>query len=245
MNSKRMIAGLVVAAASAVVIPMLYLQDEVPDQVLVTEPSIDRSTGSSNMMGEASEDFDSLAAQVAAINEGTQQLMRSQINADVATGGLREQMALLQEKMSDMESHINIEQTKPILPGDAAGSGMDALDDDQLAYAAEQQQLEEENAFLMQELDPQWAIGTESEIRERLAGAGGEEFPGGERDISSMVSSLECRTNTCQLVMPQIDDMDLEELQIRIISGMGDLFEGGSVQLSDNGGMVFYMHAEQ
>ena len=42
-----------------------------------------------------------------------------------------------------------------------------------------------------------------------------------------------------------ISDMDMEELQLRIIGGMGDLFEGGSVQLSDNGDMVFYMHAEQ
>ena len=245
MNSKRMIAGLVVAAASAVVISMLYLQEEVPDQLLVTKSRIDRSTGSSNEMGEAREDSDSLAAQIAAINEGIQHLMQSQINADAATGKLREQMASLQEKMSDIESRIDIEQTKPILPGDAANSGMRALDNAQLAYAAEQQQLEEENAFLMQEQDPQWAIGTESEIRERLAGAGGEKFPGGERDISSMVSSLECRTNTCQLVMPPISDMDMEELQLRIIGGMGDLFEGGSVQLSDNGDMVFYMHAEQ
>ena len=160
------------------------------------------------------------------------------------TGDLREQVASLREQLNEIVSRVDIERSNPLDTGAATNTDRQVPDASQQKYIADQQRLEAESEFRMQEVDPQWAIATENEIRERLTSSPDTGLQGDSADIASQVNSLECRSDTCRLEISEPDNEDLEAVQLRLLASTVGLFGKGTVHKTDTGGMIFYMHAE-
>jgi len=128
------------------------------------------------------------------------------------TGDLREQVASLQEQLSEIVSRVDIEKSNPLDSGIATGSNWQGPDEVEQGYVAEQRYFEAENEFLLQEEDSQWAISTENQLRERLFSSPDMVLPGKDADMASVINSLECRSGSCRIEISKADDENLEAM---------------------------------
>jgi chromosome segregation ATPase len=242
MISMKPIAGIGMVVAAAALILTITLQED--QSIPYSKSHASQSMDVSNRAGVTRDDIDSLFSQLASLRKEIGDLTLARTAMNETTGDLREQVASLQNQLSEIVSRVDIEKSNPLDSGMATSSNRQVPDEVEQGYVAEQRYIEAESEFLLQEEDPQWAISTENQLRERLFSSPDMILPGKNADMASVINSLECRSGSCRIEISKTDDENLEAIQFQVVASTVGLLDKGTVHKTGTGGMVFYMHAE-
>jgi FtsZ-binding cell division protein ZapB len=242
MTSFKPIAGIGMVVAAAALILTITLQED--QAIPFSEPGASQSSDSPNRAVLTREEIDSLFDQLTSLRKEIGDLTQARTAMNETNGDLREQVASLQDQVSEIVSRVDIEKSNPLDSGIATSSDRQVPDEVEQGYVEEQRYFEAENEFLLQEEDSQWAISTENQLRERLFSSPDMVLPVKDADMASAINSLECRSGSCRIEISKADDVNLEEMQFQVLASTVGLFDKGTVHKTDTGGMVFYMHAE-
>jgi len=240
MPSIKTFAGIGVIAVSVSMLLAIAVQ-EYHTMPLPVQNEI-RVAGSPGVEGVAREEFDSLANQVASLRQAIDALSQDRTGVSEKAGDLREQVVSLQDQVSDIASRVDIERSNPLdTRAVEAGNGQ-PTDEAEQPYLTAQYRDEADSEFRMQEYDPQWAVATENRIRESLAFAGNSALPGADVDMTSLIDSLECRSESCRIEIRGAGNENPETIQMQLLASTAGLFSSGTVHQTDSGGTVIYMH---